>query len=49
MVDAEGTEPKASGFPVEEAAEDTWRVEAGDAQPVDRSIGGRERARVPVG
>ncbi len=48
MVDPEGPEPKASGLTVEQAAEDARRVEAGHAEPVDRPIGGDERASVAV-
>ena len=48
MVDPEGAEPKASGLPVEEAAEYARRVEAGHAEPADCPIGGHERAGVAV-
>src|SRR5262249_40807977 len=49
VVDPEGPEAKPSGLPVEKTAEHAWRVEAGHAQPVDRSIRGHERAGVAVG
>ena len=49
VVDPEGPEPKASGLPVKQAAEHARRVEAGHAEPVDRSIGGHERAGVAIG
>ena len=49
VVDPEGPEPKASGLPVEQAAEHARRVEAGHAEPVDRPVGGHERAGVAVG
>jgi len=48
VIDSEGPEPKASGLPVEEAAEYARRVEAGHAEPADRPIGGHERASVTV-
>ena len=49
VVDPEGPEAKTSGLPVEQAAEHARRVEAGHAEPVDRSIRGHERAGVAVG
>jgi hypothetical protein len=49
VVDPEGPEAKASGLPVEQAAEHARRVEAGHAEPVDRPIGGHERVGVAVG
>ncbi len=48
VVDPEGPEPKASGLTVEQAAEYARGVEAGHAEPVDRPIGGDERAGVAV-
>ena len=48
MVDPEGSEAKASGLPVEQAAEHARRVEPGHAEPVDRPIGGDKRAGVAV-
>jgi len=48
VVDPEGPEPRASGLPVEQAAEYARRVEAGHAEPVDRPIRGHERAGVAV-
>ena len=48
MVDPEGSEAKTSGLPVEQAAEHARRVEAGHAEPVDRSIRGHKRASVAV-
>ena len=48
MVDPEGSEAKAAGLPVEQTTEDARRVEAGHAEPIDRSIWGHERAGVAV-
>ena len=48
VVNAEGPEAKTSGFPVKQAAEHARRVEAGHAEPIDRPIGGHERAGVAV-
>jgi hypothetical protein len=49
VVDPEGSEAKASGLPIEQAAEQARRVEAGHAEPVNRPIWGHERAGVTVG
>ena len=45
VVDAERAEAEEPRLPVEEAAEDARRVEARDAEPVDRAVGRDERAR----
>ena len=47
-VDAERPEPERSGLAVEQGAEHARRVEARDAQPVDRAVGRDQRARVAV-
>ena len=49
VVDPEGPEPKASTLPVKQAAKHARRIEAGHAEPVDRPIGGHERAGAAVG
>ena len=48
-VDAERPEAERARLPVEQAAEHARRVEAGDAQPVDRAVRRHERAGVAVG
>ena len=48
-VDPERGEPEAARAAVEQRAEHARRVEARDAQPVDRAVRGHERARVAVG
>ena len=47
-VDAEGPEPEGTGLAVEQRAEHAWSVEAGDTKPVDRPVGGDQRAGVAV-
>ena len=47
--DAERGEAEEPGLAVEEAAEDARRVEARNAEPVDRAVRGDERARMAVG
>ncbi len=49
MGDLERAEAEEAGLAVEEAAEDARRVEARNAQPVDRAVGSDERTRVAVG
>ena len=49
MVDAERAEPEHARLAVEQAAEDTGRVEARHAQPVDRPVRRDQRAGVAVG
>ena len=44
-----GAEPEVPGPAIEQAAEHARRVEARDAEPVDRAVGRDERARVAVG
>ncbi len=48
MVDPERRQPEEAGLAVQQAAEDAGRVEGRDAQPIDRSVRGDERARVAV-
>ena len=48
VINPEGPEPKASGLPVEQAAEYAGRVEAGYTEPIDRAIGRHQRASVAV-
>ena len=48
VVDPERREAEESGLAVEQAAEHARRVEAWDAEPVDRPVGRDERARVAV-
>ena len=47
--DPERAEPEEACLPVEEAAEHARRVERGNAEPVDRAVGGDQRSRVTVG
>src|SRR5207248_1905320 len=47
--DPERRQPERTGLPIEQAAEHARAVEAGEAQPVDRAVGGHERTRVAVG
>ncbi len=49
VVDPERREAEEAGLAVEQAAEHARRVEARDAEPVDRPVGRDERARVAVG
>ena len=49
MGDLERAEAEEAGLAVEEAAEDARRVEARNAEPVDRAVGSDERTRVAVG
>ena len=49
VVDPERSEAEEAGLAVEQAAEDAGRVEAGNGEPVDRSVRGHERAGVAVG
>ena len=49
VVDAERPEPERAGSTVEQRAEHARRVEARNAQPVDRPVGGDERTGVAVG
>ena len=49
MTDVERAEAEEPGFAVEEAAEDALGVEGGDAEPVDRAVGGDQGAGVAVG
>ena len=48
-VDAVRAEAEAAGAAIEQRAEDGRRVEARQAQPLDRAVGGDERAGVAVG
>ena len=48
MVDPERREAEEPGLAVEQAAEHARRVEAWNAEPVDRPVGRDERARVAV-
>ena len=49
VVDPEGPEPEVARLTVEQGAEHAGRVEAGDAQPVDRAVGRDQGAGVAVG
>ena len=49
MADVERAEAEEPGFAVEEAAEDARGVEGGDAEPVDRAVGGDQGSGVAVG
>ncbi len=49
VVDPERPEAEGAGLAVEQAAEHARRVEARDAEPVDRAVGRDQRARVAVG
>ena len=49
MVDVVRCEAERARLAVEQAAEDTGRVEAWHAEPVDRAVGCNERASVAVG
>ena len=49
VVDPERREPEEAGLAIEQAAEHARRVEARDAEPVDRAVRRDERARVAVG
>ena len=48
-VDPERAEPEPARAAVEQRAEHAGRVEARDAQPVDRAVGSHERARMAIG
>ena len=49
MVDVVRREPERPRLAVEQAPEDAGRVEAWNAEPVDRAVGRNERTRVAVG
>ena len=49
VVDAEGPEPEVARLTVEQGAEHAGRVEAREAQPVDRAVGRDQGAGVAVG
>ena len=49
VVDPEGPEPEVARLAVEQGAEHAGRVEAGEAQPVDRPVGRDQGAGVAVG
>ena len=49
VVDAERPEPERAGSTVEQRAEHARRVEARNAEPVDRPVGGDQRTGVAVG
>ena len=49
MVDVVRREPERPRLAVEQAPEDARRVEAWNAEPVDRAVGRDERTRVAVG
>ena len=48
-IDPEGRKPERAGLPIQQGAEDARRVEAGDAQPLDRPVGRDQRAGVAIG
>ena len=48
VVDAERPQPERARLAVEQAAEHAWRVEARDAQPIDRAVRRYEGAGVAV-
>ena len=49
VLDAERAKPEGSGAAVDQAAEHALAVEAGDAQPVDRTVRRDQRGGVAVG
>ncbi len=43
-----GPDRPVAGLVIEEATEDRWAVEAGEAQPVDRTVPAHQRSAVPI-